>query len=210
MSSSFDGGGMFLVVLFFMSHVYKRPKESERSLLKCPNSIARDCLIVPREWQCVKCSTTIYHGFDHVFYCNYGVGVALSYSFKCSYHYHGDSFVRFGSQDEMINLLPIKEKISSSTTSSIASSTTSSTTSNWCLNILLLGKLGVGKSTFINAFVNYLTFVSLDEALDGDLQSLVYSTFITSTKDGNDMEVSVGVPNSWENCKAAVQGESYT
>ncbi|RMZ76278.1 hypothetical protein DV737_g4889, partial [Chaetothyriales sp. CBS 132003] len=33
------------------------------------------------------------------------------------------------------------------------------------LNILILGSTGVGKSTFINAFVNYLTFASLDEGM---------------------------------------------
>ena len=32
-------------------------------------------------------------------------------------------------------------------------------------NILLLGGTGVGKSTFLNAFVNYLAFDSLDDAL---------------------------------------------
>ena len=32
-----------------------------------------------------------------------------------------------------------------------------------CVNILLLGESGVGKSTFINAFVNYLVFDSLKE-----------------------------------------------
>jgi GTP-binding protein EngB required for normal cell division len=32
------------------------------------------------------------------------------------------------------------------------------------INILLLGEQGVGKSTFINAFVNYLTFKTIEEA----------------------------------------------
>ena len=45
------------------------------------------------------------------------------------------------------------------------------------MNILLLGETGVGKSTFINGFVNYLQYASLQEAKDGDLVCLIPSSF---------------------------------
>ena len=36
------------------------------------------------------------------------------------------------------------------------------------LNVMLIGETGVGKTTFINGFQNYLKYASLDEALAGE------------------------------------------
>lgn len=41
------------------------------------------------------------------------------------------------------------------------------------ITILLMGDSGVGKTTWINAFVNYLTYANLDEAVQGELKIVI-------------------------------------
>lgn len=51
-------------------------------------------------------------------------------------------------------------------------------------NVLLIGETGVGKSTFINAFVNYINYTDLqDAAKSNDFSCLIPSSFaITDEK----------------------------
>ncbi|KAG0586861.1 hypothetical protein KC19_2G122900 [Ceratodon purpureus] len=78
------------------------------------------------------------------------------------------------------------------------------------LNILLLGESGVGKSTFINALCNYLKFPTLDEARRGEMQGLIYSEFIASNDDGDEIKIVVGTPNDDEGARNKGVGGSCT
>ncbi|UJR32659.1 hypothetical protein I4U23_020119 [Adineta vaga] len=61
--------------------------------------------------------------------------------------------------------------------------TTTTTSSKTDINILLLGETGVGKSTFINAFVNYLKFETLNQAEHGKPVVLIPVSFLLTVGD---------------------------
>ncbi|CAF4273822.1 unnamed protein product, partial [Adineta steineri] len=86
---------------------------------------------------------------------------------------------------------------------SISSSSTSE------INVLLLGETGVGKSTFINAFVNYLIFDSLEQAEQNEPIVLIPVSFVTTVGDQFD-EVTVKFGDIDANENYEQQGQSVT
>ncbi|CAF0777966.1 unnamed protein product [Adineta ricciae] len=77
------------------------------------------------------------------------------------------------------------------------------------INILLLGQTGVGKTTFINSFANYLEHHSLEDAVTGEFQVLIPATFVyMDSLTFDEREINIGVPHDTEQTKAV--GESCT
>ncbi|CAF3126009.1 unnamed protein product [Rotaria sp. Silwood2] len=102
--------------------------------------------------------------------------------------------------------LPTKTQASNASRASLSASST-----NEIINILLVGESGVGKSTFINAFVNYLTFKTLNEAEQGKPVVLIPVSFLmTVGKDFEEHTVKFGNSDSYNNEDFDHPGQSVT
>ncbi|KAF2797998.1 hypothetical protein K505DRAFT_333796 [Melanomma pulvis-pyrius CBS 109.77] len=134
------------------------PKPLNRRPLKvtCPKSGCspkRAC-----DWICSHCLQPLEYGHtDQYVYCDCGRSWYSSFEFKCNGKMHRKDFSSYDHEDLFAKLINLKE--------------------TKCLNILILGETGVGKSTFINAFVNYLTFETLEDAKSEDLNWVVPCSF---------------------------------
>ncbi|CAG7711416.1 unnamed protein product, partial [Allacma fusca] len=158
------------------SVVFCDGKPSKRTTLeiRCPASLHGECENDVRKWVCFKCKTDVEFGFDDYFYCNCGKGKADTYSYRCSSDLHGNVFQKFKSDEETLKQLlgllkPLKE-----------------------LNILILGETGVGKSTWINGIVNYLSYSSLLEAENGKLLSVIPTSFSVTNDDYEEVIIRTG------------------
>lgn len=119
-------------------------------------------------WICFRCNTIIEYGFvNDLLYCDCGACPYNEWEFKCNDIKHGSGWNTY-SNKHLLQLLKALESFQE-------------------LNILILGKTGVGKSTWINAFINYLTFETLDDALAAeDLKWIIPCSFSTTFKDTKD------------------------
>uniref|UniRef100_A0A914HIL3 G domain-containing protein n=1 Tax=Globodera rostochiensis TaxID=31243 RepID=A0A914HIL3_GLORO len=114
---------------------------------KCPNG---DFL-----WGCDDCGKTLAFvkqanaQIDHLF-CACGRTPVEAFSFRCAnVEEHGDIFRHFASKTALTDQLVRLHKKED-------------------LNILLMGETGIGKSTMINALLNYLKYPTMHEALEAD------------------------------------------
>lgn len=109
-------------------------------------------------WTCKTCGESLLYGFDLHVYCPCGKLPASSLEFKCPDVKHGAKFQMHTDPKHLNHFLeqlqPNKE-----------------------INILIMGETGVGKSTWINGFINYLTYDSIEEAQRGELLTLIPSEF---------------------------------
>jgi GTP-binding protein EngB required for normal cell division len=88
---------------------------------------------------------------------------------------------------------------------------TSSSTEEDIINILLLGESGVGKSTFINAFVNYLTFNTLEQAESSKPVVLIPVSFLMTIDDNfEERIINFGDFNNFNNEDFDHPGQSVT
>ncbi|XP_038060059.1 uncharacterized protein LOC119731108 [Patiria miniata] len=167
-----------------------RPNNRAHVQLRCPNALAANgqCSGDPVTWKCSKCRELVEYGIEtKLFYCKCGQSDPNESLWRCNENDHGMNYVKYQHDilsAELSNLRAIKER-----------------------NILILGETGVGKSTWINGFMNYLYYADLEEAMKAKEFHILIPSSFTFTQQGKEKKIMVGESDTNENMEA---GKSAT
>lgn len=112
--------------------------------------------------------------------------MANNFKFHCGNWRHGVSYSTFDSEK-------LQEHLTKLSTQSR-------------LNLLVIGDSGVGKSTWINAFANYVTFEDLEEAKKMELQYVIPLRFTAYNERREKMLIQIGESEN----EGRIEGQSAT
>ncbi|KAF8850415.1 hypothetical protein BDZ45DRAFT_731598 [Acephala macrosclerotiorum] len=133
-----------------------KPLDRRPLKIACPGSDCNSEKVC--DWKCSRCFEPLEYGYtDQYVHCGCGRSLYSNFEFKCNSERHGIYYKTYD-QNKLFSALKNLAEPN-------------------CLNILILGETGVGKSTFINAFVNYLSFESLDDAKAEELNWVIPCSF---------------------------------